>query len=88
MSYFIHVVLVSESHSINELGFFFQSENEICEYLDQNPKIDYVCEMFGIMVGVSVTRAMKFCYPNDYRGNLTEKDARKLIERKLKGKIL
>ena len=41
---------------------------------------DYVCEIFGTKVGVSVTRAMKF-----RGGDFTEEDAEHLLNKKLKG---
>jgi len=40
---------------------------------------DYVCEIFGHKVGVSVTRAMK------YRGVFMEEDAVTLLNKKLLG---
>lgn len=42
---------------------------------------DYVCEVFGQRLGVSVTRAMK------YKGDYSEEDALHLLCKKLKGKI-
>lgn len=42
---------------------------------------DYVCEIFGTKVGVSVTRAMKF-----WGGEFTVEDAEHLLRKKLKGK--
>ena len=42
---------------------------------------DYVCEIFGTKVGVSVTRAMKF-----RGGDFTEEDAEHLLNKKLKGR--
>lgn len=72
-------------------GFFFQTGKAIFELLKPNPIIDYVCKIDGTKVGVSVTRAMKFCegYPGDdvnrYRGNFTYEDAKYLLERNLSG---
>ncbi|OWF38819.1 AAC-rich mRNA clone AAC4 protein-like [Mizuhopecten yessoensis] len=42
---------------------------------------DYVCDMFGHKIGVSVTRAMRF------HGEFTEEDARRLLTKKLKGVV-
>ena len=42
---------------------------------------DYVCYMFDSIIGVSVTRAMK------YNGEFTYEDANKLLVKKLKGKL-
>ena len=42
---------------------------------------DYVCEIFGTKLGVSVTRAMKF-----WGGVFDEEDALHLLTKKLKGK--
>ncbi|XP_060085744.1 AAC-rich mRNA clone AAC4 protein-like [Ylistrum balloti] len=42
---------------------------------------DYVCDIFGHKVGVSVTRAMK------YHGEYTDEDANRLLTKKLKGVV-
>ncbi|XP_033727316.1 AAC-rich mRNA clone AAC4 protein-like [Pecten maximus] len=42
---------------------------------------DYVCDLFGHKVGVSVTRAMK------YHGEFTEEDAHRLLTKKLSGVV-
>ena len=44
---------------------------------------DYVCEIFGTKLGVSVTRAMKF-----WGGAFDEEDAKHLLTKKLKGKYI
>ena len=51
------------------------------EYFPEGGSItDYMVQMFGLSLGVSVTRAMK------YRGGtFTEEDAEKLLNKKLKG---
>ncbi|XP_797207.2 AAC-rich mRNA clone AAC4 protein [Strongylocentrotus purpuratus] len=41
--------------------------------------VDYTCEMFGVSLGVSVTRAMK------YKGEFEKEDAEKLLGKKLRG---
>jgi hypothetical protein len=41
---------------------------------------DYTCQVFGTMVGVSVTRAMKFS------GNYTIEDAERILYKKLMGR--
>lgn len=56
-----------------------KTEKEIEKYLNGGPLIDFVCNIFGINVGVSVTRAMK------YNGKLEEKEAEDFLKRKLKG---
>lgn len=56
-----------------------KTEKEIEKYLNGGPLIDYVCNIFGIKVGVSVTRAMK------YKAKLEEKEAVDFLKRKLKG---
>lgn len=42
---------------------------------------DYVCDIFGHKVGVSVTRAMR------YHGEFTEEDAYRLLTKKLRGVV-
>lgn len=65
------------------------TEKELFELLKPKPLMDYVCSIDDIKVGVSVTRALKFCqgFPDDdinrYRGNFTYDDAKKLLDRKL-----
>ena len=59
--------------------FFFQTEMEVSYFPEGGSITDYVCELFGTKVGVSVTRAMK------YRGEYTEGDAATLLMKKLKG---
>ncbi len=41
---------------------------------------DYVCKMFDTTLGVSVTRAMK------YKGDFTQEDAYRLLNKKMNGK--
>lgn len=48
--------------------------------------VDYVCEIKGVSVGVSVTRAFRFC-TNNFFGSFAEEDAQKLLEKKLKDLI-
>ena len=43
---------------------------------------DYVCHMFDITLGVSVTRAMK------YKGDFTQEDAERLLTKKLGGTLM
>lgn len=58
---------------------FYQTEMEVSYFPEGGSITDYVCELFGTKVGVSVTRAMK------YRGEYTEEDAATLLMKKLKG---
>lgn len=48
--------------------------------------VDYVCEINGVSVGVSVTRAFRFC-TKSFFGSFAEEDAQKLLEKKLKDHI-
>lgn len=57
----------------------FQTEMEVSYFPEGGSITDYVCDIFGTKVGVSVTRAMK------YRGEYTEEDATNLLTKKLKG---
>ncbi|KAL5018554.1 hypothetical protein ScPMuIL_004276 [Solemya velum] len=58
-----------------------KTEMEV-EYFPEGGSItDYVCDVFGQKVGVSVTRAMK------YRGQYTRHDALHLLNKKLTGVI-
>ena len=58
-----------------------QTEMEVSYFPEEGSITDYVCEIFGTKVGVSVTRAMKF-----RGGDFTEEDAEHLLNKKLKGK--
>lgn len=52
------------------------------EYFPEGGSItDYVCEIFGTRLGVSVTRAMKYG-----GGDYTLEDACHLLNKKLRGK--
>ena len=63
------------------LTVFFQTEMEV-EYFPEGGSItDYVCEVYGTRLGVSVTRAMKY-----WGGEYTLEDACHLLNKKLKGK--
>ncbi|XP_072173467.1 AAC-rich mRNA clone AAC4 protein-like [Diadema setosum] len=56
-----------------------KTEMEI-EYFPRGGSIvDYTCEMFGVSLGVSVTRAMK------YKGEFEKEDAEDLLRKKLRG---
>lgn len=92
MTYFVLYSLckyVCGSHFI--YNGFFQTEKEIVRLLEKGKKIaiDYVCKIHGVSVGVSVTRAMKFRKDyldnniNKFCGSFAEKDARKLLEKKM-----
>jgi len=78
---------VSEMLSFEVLMKTFQArllktEMEV-DYFPQGGSItDYVCEIFGTKLGVSVTRAMKF-----RGGTFDEEDARHLLTKKLNGVI-
>lgn len=65
-----------------------KTEKELLDLLGSAKKIavDYVCEIYGVSVGVSVTRAFRFC-TNSFSGSFAEEDARKLLEKKLKDLI-
>lgn len=58
----------------------FLLEMEI-EYWINYKLVDFVCEIYGQRVGISVTRAMKWPRPGDF----TEKDAYDLLNKKLFG---
>ncbi|XP_072165894.1 AAC-rich mRNA clone AAC4 protein-like [Diadema setosum] len=57
----------------------FQTEMEIAYDPRGGPMVDYTCEIFGVSVGVSVTRAMK------YKAEFEKEDAEDLLRKKLKG---
>lgn len=57
----------------------FKTEMEVSYFPEGGSITDYVCDIFGTKVGVSVTRAMK------YRGDYTEEDATNLLTKKLRG---
>lgn len=59
-----------------------KTEMEVSYFPEGGSITDYVCEIFGTKVGVSVTRAMKF-----RGGEFTEEDAEHLLTKKLKGVI-
>ncbi|XP_071505177.1 AAC-rich mRNA clone AAC4 protein-like [Diadema antillarum] len=56
-----------------------QTEMEIAYDPRGGPMVDYTCEMFGVGVGVSVTRAMK------YNAEFEKEDAEDLLRKKLRG---
>jgi len=56
-----------------------KTEMEIRYWSNNTKKTDYLIKMSGQQIGVSVTRAMKFC------GIFTERDAMKLMRKKLVG---
>ncbi|KAL4219295.1 hypothetical protein ACF0H5_021875 [Mactra antiquata] len=57
-----------------------KTEMEVTYFPEGGSITDYVCQVFGTKVGVSVTRAMK------YRGGeFTTDDAEHLLKKKLKG---
>eukprot|EP01098_Paradermamoeba_levis_P005469 TRINITY_DN229_c0_g1_i2.p1 TRINITY_DN229_c0_g1~~TRINITY_DN229_c0_g1_i2.p1 ORF type:complete len:341 (-),score=117.04 TRINITY_DN229_c0_g1_i2:123-1145(-) len=56
-----------------------KTEMEIEYWPEGSKKTDYICKIGGQLVGVSVTRAMKF------KGEFTEEDAMKLLTKKLFG---
>jgi len=58
------------------------TEMEIDYWPSGSKKTDYSCRIFDSVIGVSVTRAMK------YNGEFTRADARFLLEKKLKGIIV
>lgn len=59
-----------------------KTEMEVSYFPEGGSITDYVCEIFGTKLGVSVTRAMKF-----RGGKFTEEDAEHLLSKKLKGVI-
>jgi hypothetical protein len=64
----------------------FQSCGSVSQVGYCNPnwkKVDYIIDIFGTRMGVSVTRAMS--YPNP--GNFSEDDARRLLYKKLYGLV-
>ncbi|XP_071505180.1 AAC-rich mRNA clone AAC4 protein-like [Diadema antillarum] len=56
-----------------------KTEMEIEYFPHGGSIVDYTCEMFGVSLGVSVTRAMK------YKGDFEKEDAEKLLGKKLSG---
>ncbi|XP_072049477.1 uncharacterized protein [Amphiura filiformis] len=56
-----------------------KTEMEVVYFPEGGSITDYTCEMFGTLLGVSVTRAMK------YKGDFTLEDADKLLNKKLNG---
>ncbi|XP_071505181.1 AAC-rich mRNA clone AAC4 protein-like [Diadema antillarum] len=58
-----------------------QTEMEIGYFPRGGPMVDYTCEMFGVRLGVSVTRAMK------YKAEFENEDAERLLDKKLTGII-
>lgn len=59
-----------------------KTEMEVDYFPEGGAITDYVCDIFGTKVGVSVTRAMKF-----RGGAYTDEDAEHLLNKKLKGII-
>jgi len=57
------------------------TEMEVCYFPSTAKKTDYTMELFGIPIGVSVTRAFA------YRGNYTPLHAHRLLEKKLTGVV-
>ena len=58
-----------------------QTEMEVRYFPEGGPITDYTCKMFGKKLGVSVTRAMKYC------GDFTVEDATRLLVKKLNGVV-
>ncbi|XP_066273429.1 AAC-rich mRNA clone AAC4 protein-like [Branchiostoma lanceolatum] len=58
-----------------------KTEMEVTYFPQGGALTDYTCRLFGVQVGVSVTRAMKF------RGDFDREDAEKLLMKKLTGVI-
>ncbi|XP_032221445.2 AAC-rich mRNA clone AAC4 protein [Nematostella vectensis] len=56
-----------------------KTELEVLYFPEGGSITDYTCNIFGLKIGVSVTRAMK------YRGEFTTEDAAYLLCKKLKG---
>ena len=56
-----------------------KTEMEVGYFPEGGSITDYTCEMFGTVLGVSVTRAMK------YKGDFTLEDAEKLLNKKMNG---
>jgi len=55
------------------------------EYFPEGGSItDYVCDVFGAKLGVSVTRARAYFRDAEF----TMEDATRLLEKKLKGRVL
>jgi len=80
----------SEAVSVEVLSFLcsavlHRTEMEI-EYMPGSKITDYSAKVFGRDLGVSVTRAMKFC-KKGAEGPFTEEDAMKLLRKKLHGVI-
>lgn len=63
-------------------GKLLKTEMEVAYFPEGGSITDYVCEIYGTKVGVSVTRAMKF-----RGGAFTDEDAQHLLTKKLKGVI-
>ena len=59
-----------------------QTEMEVSYFPRGGSITDYVCELYDVTVGVSVTRAMKFS------GEFTAEDAERLLNKKLKGMMV
>lgn len=57
-----------------------QTEMEVSYFPEGGSITDYVCDIFGTKLGVSVTRAMKY-----WGGAYTIEDATHLLNKKLKG---
>lgn len=79
---------VSESFSALYMSMQFggcelKSEMEI-KYITESKIIDYIINIYGVKVGVSVTRAMG--YPHESR--FTREDANELITKKLNGLVM
>eukprot|EP00898_Chlorokybus_atmophyticus_P001083 jgi/Chlat1/1976/Chrsp158S02277 len=80
---------ISEALSVEYFMRRFSACNVVPEmevaYYDSNwKKVDYVCEMFGRRVGVSVTRAM--AYPSPHLFDAAS--ARHLLNKKLNGLVI
>lgn len=58
-----------------------KTEMEVSYFPEGGSITDYMCQLFGTTLGVSVTRAMK------YKGDYTIEDAEKLLYKKLIGII-
>lgn len=85
MTYF---VLYSLSKYVCGLHYtytcFFQNEKELLDLLGPAKiAVDYVCKIYGVSVGVSVTRAISFG-TNSFSGSFAKEDVQKLLEKKLK----
>ena len=58
-----------------------KTEMEVDYFPEGGSITDYTCELYGTLLGISVTRAMK------YKGEFTLEDATKLLEKKMNGKL-